>query len=137
MLTVSKSQVAQWERILLPSQEPHVRALGREDPLEKEKETRSSVLVGNIHRLRSLAGCRPCGSKESDMTERTLAHTHTHTTKSCVSSHLCDTIPPGIPWTPPKQKGKAPLKSGWYTVLTVGPITESVLFFRFLFCSHQ
>ena len=45
MLTVSKSQVAQWERILLPRQEPHVRALGREDPLEKEMETRSSILV--------------------------------------------------------------------------------------------
>ena len=33
------------ERIHLPVREPHVRALGQEDPPEKEMETRSRVLA--------------------------------------------------------------------------------------------
>ena len=38
------SQVTQWFKIRLPMQETQVRALGHEDPLEKEMATRSSIL---------------------------------------------------------------------------------------------
>ena len=45
--------------------------LGREDPLEKEMATYSSILVWEIQGTRSLAGYCPWGCKESDTTERT------------------------------------------------------------------
>ena len=38
------SQVTQWFKIRLPMQETQVRALGHEDPLEKEMATHSSIL---------------------------------------------------------------------------------------------
>ena len=42
------SQVAQWERICLLTQEMWVRSLGGENPLEKEMATHSSILsLGN------------------------------------------------------------------------------------------
>ena len=47
--------------------ETWVRSLGREDPLEKEMATHSSVLAWEIPR-RSLAGYSPWDHKESDMT---------------------------------------------------------------------
>ena len=50
-------------------QETQVPYLGREDPLEKGMATHSSVLPGESHRQRSLAGCSPWGRKESDTTE--------------------------------------------------------------------
>ena len=40
-------------------QEPQVRSLGREDLLEKEMATHSSVLAWEIHGQRSLAGYSP------------------------------------------------------------------------------
>ena len=67
----------QWSRICLPMQEMQVRSLVQEDPLEKEMATHSSILVGESHGQRSLAGYSPWGHKESDMTEQ-LTHTHTH-----------------------------------------------------------
>ena len=48
---VPASQVAQWQRIRLPVQERQetwVQSLGREDPLEKEMATHSSVLAWGI-----------------------------------------------------------------------------------------
>ena len=45
-----------------------VRILGREDPLEEEMATHSSILPGGSHGQRSLAGYSPWGHKESDMT---------------------------------------------------------------------
>ena len=53
-----------------------VRSLGQEDPLEEEVATRSSLLPGESHGQRSLAGCSPRGRRESDPTE------HTHTAKT-------------------------------------------------------
>ena len=47
-----------------------VRALGREDPLEEGTATHSSVLAGESHGQRGLAGYSPWGGKESDTTER-------------------------------------------------------------------
>ena len=40
--------MAQWQRICLPVQEPQVPSLGREDPLEKEMATHSSILAWRI-----------------------------------------------------------------------------------------
>ena len=43
--------------------------LGQEDPLEKGRTRHSSILPGEPHRQRSLAGYSPRGHKESDTTE--------------------------------------------------------------------
>ena len=51
-------------------QETQFQSLGREDPLEKEMATHSSVLAWKIHGRRSLVGYSPWGRKESDTTER-------------------------------------------------------------------
>ena len=47
-----------------------VLSLGREDPLEKEMATHSSILAGKSHGPRILVGYSPWGHKESDMTEQ-------------------------------------------------------------------
>ena len=49
--------------------ETGVRSLGREDPLEKEVATHSSILPGKSYGQRSLVGYTVCGVTESDMTE--------------------------------------------------------------------
>ena len=51
-------------------QETWVQSLGHEDLLEKGMATHSSILVGEFHGQRYLAGYSPWGHKESDMTER-------------------------------------------------------------------
>ena len=40
-----------------------IQSLGQQDPLEKEVETRSSILAWESHGQRSLAGYSPCGLK--------------------------------------------------------------------------
>ena len=40
--------MAQWQRILLPTQKTWVRSLGEEDPLEKEMAIHSSMLAWEI-----------------------------------------------------------------------------------------
>ena len=54
--------------------ETWVPSLGQEDPLEKGMATHSSILAGEFHRQRSLAGYSPWDCKESAVTER-LTHT--------------------------------------------------------------
>ena len=54
--------------------ETGVRSLGREDPLEKERATRS--LPGKSHGQRSLVGCSPWGLKESDRAEQLYFNFH-------------------------------------------------------------
>ena len=49
--------------------ETWVRSLGRENPLEKGMTTHFSILVGEFHGQRSLAGYSPWGHKELDTTE--------------------------------------------------------------------
>ena len=49
---------------LLAMQEPQekrVRSLGREDPLEEEMATHSSILACKTHGQRNLVGCSPWG----------------------------------------------------------------------------
>ena len=58
-------------------QETWVQSLGREDTLEKGMAMHSSILSGEFHAQRSLAGYSPRGQKELDMTEQlTLSHFH-------------------------------------------------------------
>ena len=51
-------------------QEIQVQPLSQEDPLEKGMATHSSILAGEFHGQRSLAGYSLCSRKESNMTER-------------------------------------------------------------------
>jgi len=46
------------------TQEMRVQSLGREDPIEKEMATHSSILAWRIPWTESLAGYRPWGCKE-------------------------------------------------------------------------
>ena len=50
-------------------QETRVQPLGWEDPLEKGMSTHSSILAGESHGQRSLAGYSPWGQEESDIIE--------------------------------------------------------------------
>ena len=54
--------------------ETGVRALGWEDPLEKEMATHSRTMPGKSHGQRSLIDYSPRGRKESDTTERLHFH---------------------------------------------------------------
>ena len=50
--------------------ETWVRSLSREDPLEKEMATHSSILAWRIPWMEELGGLLSMGRKESDMTEQ-------------------------------------------------------------------
>ena len=52
--------------------ETWVLSLGREDPLEKEMATHSSILLREYHGWRSLVGYSSQGRKELDTTERLI-----------------------------------------------------------------
>ena len=52
-------------------QEMLVRSVGQEDPLEEGMTATLAFLPGESHGLRNLAGYRPQGYKEFDMTEAT------------------------------------------------------------------
>ena len=49
--------------------ETWVQSLGREDPLEKEMVTHSSILAWRIPWMEELGGLQSMGCKESDTTE--------------------------------------------------------------------
>ena len=54
--------------------ETHVRSLGRENPLEKEMATHSSILAWRIPWTEEFEGLQSTGRKESDTTERLHFH---------------------------------------------------------------
>ena len=62
------SLVAQQGRIRLPVQETQIRSLGREDPLEEEMATHSSILAWGIPWTGEPGGLQSMGLQESDMT---------------------------------------------------------------------
>ena len=75
ILTVSNkdsmgSLVAQRAKHLPAMEETQIQSLGREDSLEEEMATHSSIPDWKFHGQRRLAGCSPWGHKESDMTEQ-------------------------------------------------------------------
>ena len=51
-------------------QETRVPSLSQEDSLEKGRAPHSRILAGESHGQRSLAGYRPWGCKDSDITKR-------------------------------------------------------------------
>ena len=51
--------------------ETRVQSLGREDPLEEEMATHSSILAWEIPWTKEPGGLRPWGCKDSDMVEVT------------------------------------------------------------------
>ena len=67
--------MAQTVKNLPAMQETWVRSLGREDPLEKEMETHSSILAWKIPWTEEPAGYSPWGHEEWDMTEQLNTHT--------------------------------------------------------------
>ena len=61
-------------------QETGAPSLGREIPLEKGMSAHSSLLAWRIPQTEEPGSHRPCGHKESNMTEQlSLTHTDTHT----------------------------------------------------------
>ena len=62
--------MAQMVKSLPAMQETQVRSLGREDPLENEMATHSSILAWKAHGQRSPVGYSPWGLNEYDMMER-------------------------------------------------------------------
>ena len=60
--------VAQMVKNLPATQETWVRSLGRDDPLEKEMATHSSVLAWRIPWTEESGRLQSIGSQESDMT---------------------------------------------------------------------
>ena len=75
---IPASLVAQRLKHLPPVWETRVQSLGREDPLEKEMVTHSSILAWKIPWTekpgRSLVGYSPQSRKQSDTTERLHLH---------------------------------------------------------------
>ena len=72
------TQVAQRLKRLPVVQETWVPSLGREDPLEKETATHSSILAWRIPWTEEPGGLQSMGHKESDTTERLHFHFHFH-----------------------------------------------------------
>ena len=68
------TQVAQRLKRLPVVQETWVPSLGREDPLEKETATHSSILAWRIPWTEEPGGLQSMGHKESDTTERLSTH---------------------------------------------------------------
>ena len=67
--------MAQRLKRLPPMREIRVQSLGREDPLEKEMTTYSSILAWRIPWTDEAGGLySPWGCKELDMTERLSTH---------------------------------------------------------------
>ena len=77
-------------------QQMWVQSLGREDPLEKEKATHSSILAWEIPWTEEPEGLQSTGHKQSDAS----GHADTHTHISGVHAHAPrgpNISPPGYP----------------------------------------
>ena len=72
--SVRASQVAQWERTRLPTQETwemYIWSLGQKDPQGEGMATHSTILAWRIPWMEEPGRYRSCGSKASDMTKMT------------------------------------------------------------------
>ena len=76
VISIVSSLVAQRLKHLPAMWETWVRSLGREDPLEKEMATNSSILAWRIPWMEELGGLQSTGRKELDTTERFHFHFH-------------------------------------------------------------
>ena len=79
-------------------QETWVRSLSREDPLEKEMATHSSILAWRIPWTEEPGGLQSTGSKESDTTERLHSLTQPHFLKNILK--LCAEMKTDLPFCP-------------------------------------
>ena len=70
MNNIRASLVAQTVKHLTAMQETWIRSLGREDPLEKEMATHSSILAWKTPWTEETGGLQSRGRKESDATEQ-------------------------------------------------------------------
>ena len=80
-LYMKTSLVAQRNTICQPVQEMQVRALGQEDPLEKEMATHSSILAWRMPWTEKLGGLKYMGLQRVGhdwATEHTHMQTHVH-----------------------------------------------------------
>ena len=68
MYWIGASLIAQLVKTLPAMQETRVWFLGREDPLEKEMATHSSLLAWRIQWTEEPGGLQSMGSQESNMT---------------------------------------------------------------------
>ena len=77
-MKINRCLLPRWcsgKSICLPMQETQVQSLGREDPLEKEMATHSSILAWRIPWTEEPGGLHsPWGHKEPDKTERLSTH---------------------------------------------------------------
>ena len=99
---VRASLVVQRLKHLPAMWETWVRSLGREDPLEKEMATHSSILAWRIPRTEELGGLQSTGSKESDTTER-LHFTSSLLYLKMKVAQLCPSDYTVSPWNSPGQ----------------------------------
>ena len=88
LLTLQTSLVAQTVKCLSKMQKTRVQSLGREDPLEKEMATHSSILAWKIPRMEEPGRLQFRGRKESDMTERLHSLTHLTLQNLCTTPNL-------------------------------------------------
>ena len=70
ILSLGASLVAQMVKLLPTMRDTPVRSLGREDPLEKEMATHSSIHAWKIPWTEETGGYSPWSLKESDTTEQ-------------------------------------------------------------------
>ena len=90
--TSPASLVAQRLKHLPPMWETRVLSLGREDPLEKEMVTHSSILAWRIPWTEKPVGYSPRGRKESDMTEQLHFLFCAHHFPTCERSINCSLL---------------------------------------------
>ena len=115
-------------------QEKQIRSLGREDPLEQEMATCSSILAWKIPWTDKLGGSMGLQRVRQDwMTERTHTHTHTHNNFTWQCDGLLRSFngpePCGLESTDKKVKER---ERGWYSLVysesQLSPCTGLTLF---------
>ena len=112
--------VARMVKHLSTMRETGVRALGWEDPLEKEMATHSRTMPGKSHGQRSLIDYSPRGRKESNTTERlpltpTLGFPHSSAGKESARNAGDPGSIPGLGRSPGEGKGYPPSILAWRT----------------------
>ena len=89
-VVIKASLVAQMIKSLLAMQETWVPSQGREDPLEKEMATHSSILAWRNPWTKEPGRLQPMGSQRVRHDWATKTHPHT----SCYKDKLGDNLPP-------------------------------------------
>ena len=89
------SLVTQMVKRLPAMHKTQVQSLGREDRLEKEMATHSSILAGKFREQRNLVGYSPWGRKESDAIEW-LNFTSLDTLPNCLHKEFSNYCPDSL-----------------------------------------